>query len=50
MRNGFILHTYATLQFFYAADGTISFSVLGVEKFTATEFSVPHRLLQEWPN
>jgi len=36
MRNGFIVHANATLQFFYATNGTISFIVLGVEKFGVT--------------
>jgi len=47
-RNGSVVHAEATLQLFYAADGTISFIVLGVEKFsisqqqhtTTTEFNV----------
>jgi len=40
MRNKFLLvHADATLPFFYAFDGTISFAVLGVEKFTISEYA-----------
>jgi len=36
MKNGFLLHADTTMQYFYASDGTISFVVMGVEKFTIT--------------
>jgi len=34
--NQFLLHAYATEQYFYAADGAISFVITGVEKFATT--------------
>ena len=33
VRNGLYLHSNSSLQFFYAADGTISFMFLGIDEY-----------------
>ena len=42
----------ATMQYFYASDGTISFVVLGVERFTISEntdhLPQPRAAISEW--
>jgi len=33
LKNEFIIHAETTMQLFYGSDGTISFVIIGVEKF-----------------
>ena len=34
LKDGLIIHAESAMQFFYAADGAVSFIIIGVEKFT----------------
>jgi len=50
LRNGMMLHARSTLQFFYAADGFISFVILGVEKMAiSSDTETPQSLLTAPP-
>ena len=49
MRNGMIVHARSTLQFFYGADGYISFVILGVEKFAFSNDSETPQSLTDPP-